>query len=96
MCQSERLDQDISGIVATNCDHSFQCSCVSMWVSSSCPVRNNLFNQCSLTITSSSVKVIDSSFDFDTALLTIGTTRLVIVLLLCSLLTLNSLPYDYL
>uniref|UniRef100_A0ACD5UVB6 Uncharacterized protein n=1 Tax=Avena sativa TaxID=4498 RepID=A0ACD5UVB6_AVESA len=34
----ERLDQDISGIVATNCDHSFQCSCVSMWVSSSCPV----------------------------------------------------------
>ncbi|KAM0882258.1 hypothetical protein ACQ4PT_032427 [Festuca glaucescens] len=34
----ERLDQDISGIVATNCDHSFQCSCVSMWVRSSCPV----------------------------------------------------------
>ncbi|KAI4967983.1 hypothetical protein ZWY2020_006881 [Hordeum vulgare] len=34
----ERLDQDISGIGATNCDHSFQCSCVSMWVSSSCPV----------------------------------------------------------
>uniref|UniRef100_A0A0D3G0X9 UBP-type domain-containing protein n=1 Tax=Oryza barthii TaxID=65489 RepID=A0A0D3G0X9_9ORYZ len=34
----ERLDQDISGIMATTCDHSFQCSCVSMWVNSSCPV----------------------------------------------------------
>ncbi|XP_078150564.1 zinc finger (ubiquitin-hydrolase) domain-containing protein [Carex rostrata] len=34
----ERLDQDISGIVATTCDHSFQCSCVSKWVNSSCPV----------------------------------------------------------
>ncbi|XP_020110517.1 BRCA1-associated protein isoform X2 [Ananas comosus] len=34
----ERLDQDISGIVATTCDHSFQCSCVSTWANSSCPV----------------------------------------------------------
>ncbi|CAL5025106.1 unnamed protein product [Urochloa decumbens] len=34
----ERLDQDISGILATTCDHSFQCSCVSVWVNSSCPV----------------------------------------------------------
>ncbi|XP_078150585.1 uncharacterized protein LOC144545884 [Carex rostrata] len=34
----ERLDQDISGIVATNCDHSFQCSCVSKWDNSSCLV----------------------------------------------------------
>ncbi|XP_015691594.2 BRAP2 RING ZnF UBP domain-containing protein 1 [Oryza brachyantha] len=34
----ERLDQDISGIMAATCDHSFQCSCVSMWVNSSCPV----------------------------------------------------------
>ncbi|XP_072980779.1 BRAP2 RING ZnF UBP domain-containing protein 1 [Typha angustifolia] len=34
----ERLDQDISGILATTCDHSFQCSCVSEWVNSSCPV----------------------------------------------------------
>ncbi|KAM3371105.1 hypothetical protein ACQJBY_018466 [Aegilops geniculata] len=42
----ERLDQDISGIGATNCDHSFQCSCVSMWVSSSCPVRKVLLNHC--------------------------------------------------
>lgn len=35
---TERLDQDISGIVATTCDHCFQCSCVSKWVNSSCPV----------------------------------------------------------
>ncbi|KAJ3677227.1 hypothetical protein LUZ60_002951 [Juncus effusus] len=34
----ERLDQDISGIVVTSCDHSFQCPCVSKWVNSSCPV----------------------------------------------------------
>ncbi|KAJ1273057.1 hypothetical protein BS78_06G250900 [Paspalum vaginatum] len=34
----ERLDQDISGILATTCDHSFQCSCVSVWANSSCPV----------------------------------------------------------
>ncbi|KAJ4745684.1 zinc finger (ubiquitin-hydrolase) domain-containing protein [Rhynchospora pubera] len=34
----ERLDQDITGIVTTTCDHSFQCSCVSKWVNSSCPV----------------------------------------------------------
>ncbi|XP_038971868.1 BRAP2 RING ZnF UBP domain-containing protein 1 isoform X2 [Phoenix dactylifera] len=34
----ERLDQDISGIVATTCDHSFQCSCISKWVNSSCSV----------------------------------------------------------
>ncbi|KAK3143548.1 hypothetical protein QOZ80_4AG0301680 [Eleusine coracana subsp. coracana] len=35
---TERLDQDISGISATTCDHSFQCSCVSVWVNSSCLV----------------------------------------------------------
>jgi len=40
---SERLDQDISGILATTCDHSFQCSCVSVWVNSSCPVINGCF-----------------------------------------------------
>ncbi|XP_042458446.1 BRAP2 RING ZnF UBP domain-containing protein 1-like [Zingiber officinale] len=34
----ERLDQDISGIIATTCDHSFQCSCISKWVNSSCSV----------------------------------------------------------
>ncbi|XP_010927420.2 BRAP2 RING ZnF UBP domain-containing protein 1 isoform X2 [Elaeis guineensis] len=34
----ERLDQDISGIAATTCDHSFQCSCISKWVNSSCSV----------------------------------------------------------
>ncbi|WOL00493.1 BRCA1-associated protein isoform X1 [Canna indica] len=34
----ERLDQDISGIVATTCDHSFQCSCISKWANSSCSV----------------------------------------------------------
>jgi len=39
----ERLDQDISGILATTCDHSFQCSCVSVLVNSSCPVTNNCF-----------------------------------------------------
>ncbi|CAA7407565.1 unnamed protein product [Spirodela intermedia] len=34
----ERLDQDTSGIVTTGCDHSFQCSCISKWANSSCPV----------------------------------------------------------
>ncbi|ONK60228.1 uncharacterized protein A4U43_C08F15760 [Asparagus officinalis] len=34
----ERLDQDISGIIATTCDHSFQCSCISKWANSSCSV----------------------------------------------------------
>ncbi|KMZ76024.1 Ubiquitin carboxyl-terminal hydrolase [Zostera marina] len=34
----ERLDQDTGGIVTTDCDHSYQCSCVSKWMNSSCPV----------------------------------------------------------
>ncbi|XP_068636418.1 BRAP2 RING ZnF UBP domain-containing protein 1 isoform X2 [Aristolochia californica] len=34
----ERLDQEISGITTTLCDHSFQCSCISKWRESSCPV----------------------------------------------------------
>ncbi|CAH9131312.1 unnamed protein product [Cuscuta epithymum] len=34
----ERLDQDTSGIQATLCDHSFQCSCVSKRTFSSCEV----------------------------------------------------------
>ncbi|RWR75689.1 BRCA1-associated protein [Cinnamomum micranthum f. kanehirae] len=34
----ERLDQDTSGILTTLCDHSFQCSCISKWTDSSCPV----------------------------------------------------------
>ncbi|KAF5466813.1 hypothetical protein F2P56_016708 [Juglans regia] len=34
----ERLDQDMSGILTTICNHSFHCSCISMWTDSSCPV----------------------------------------------------------
>ncbi|KAF9615615.1 hypothetical protein IFM89_024711 [Coptis chinensis] len=34
----ERLDQDTSGILATLCDHSFQCPCISKWTDSSCLV----------------------------------------------------------
>ncbi|KAG9450628.1 hypothetical protein H6P81_010593 [Aristolochia fimbriata] len=34
----ERLDQEISGITTTLCDHSFQCSCISKWRDPSCPV----------------------------------------------------------
>ncbi|KAL6333921.1 hypothetical protein AAG906_039333 [Vitis piasezkii] len=34
----ERLDQDISGILTTICNHSFHCSCISKWTDSSCPV----------------------------------------------------------
>lgn len=34
----ERLDQDISGIIATTCDHSFKCSCIARWAHSSCSV----------------------------------------------------------
>ncbi|CAN6449779.1 unnamed protein product [Victoria cruziana] len=34
----ERLDQDISGIPSTLCNHSFHCSCVSKWPNSSCVV----------------------------------------------------------
>jgi hypothetical protein len=46
---SERLDQDISGILATTCDHSFQCSCVSVWANSSCPVMNGCFARFALS-----------------------------------------------
>ncbi|XP_020589072.1 BRCA1-associated protein isoform X2 [Phalaenopsis equestris] len=34
----ERLDQEITGIMSTTCDHSFQCSCISKWTNSSCSV----------------------------------------------------------
>ncbi|CAL5373327.1 unnamed protein product [Camellia sinensis] len=34
----ERLDQDMSGILTTICNHSFHCSCISKWTDSSCPV----------------------------------------------------------
>ncbi|KAJ7962793.1 BRCA1-associated protein [Quillaja saponaria] len=34
----ERLDQDMSGILTTICNHSFHCSCISNWADSSCPV----------------------------------------------------------
>lgn len=34
----ERLDQDMSGILITMCNHSFHCSCISKWTDSSCPV----------------------------------------------------------
>ncbi|CAM6096640.1 unnamed protein product [Calypogeia fissa] len=34
----ERLDQNISGILTTVCNHSFHSSCISKWTDSSCPV----------------------------------------------------------
>ncbi|KAI0513389.1 hypothetical protein KFK09_009408 [Dendrobium nobile] len=34
----ERLDQEITGITSTTCDHSFQCSCILKWANSSCSV----------------------------------------------------------
>lgn len=34
----ERLDQHISGILTTVCNHSFHSSCMSKWTDSSCPV----------------------------------------------------------
>ncbi|TVU16343.1 hypothetical protein EJB05_39902, partial [Eragrostis curvula] len=34
----ERVDHDINGIWAPTCDHSFQCSCASVWLNSSCQV----------------------------------------------------------
>ncbi|KAF3947181.1 hypothetical protein ACB098_05G074800 [Castanea mollissima] len=34
----ERLDQEMSGILTTICNHSFHCSCISKWTDSSCPV----------------------------------------------------------
>ncbi|KAI5080588.1 hypothetical protein GOP47_0003771 [Adiantum capillus-veneris] len=34
----ERLDQHISGILTTVCNHSFHSSCISKWTDSSCPV----------------------------------------------------------
>lgn len=39
---AERLDQDMSGILTTICNHSFHCSCISMWADSSCPVSFSL------------------------------------------------------
>ncbi|CAL5361577.1 unnamed protein product [Camellia sinensis] len=33
-----RLEQDMSGILTTICNHSFHCSCISKWADSSCPV----------------------------------------------------------
>jgi len=35
---AERLDQHISGILTTVCNHSFHSSCISNWTDSSCPV----------------------------------------------------------
>ncbi|KAF6164120.1 hypothetical protein GIB67_017704 [Kingdonia uniflora] len=35
---TERLDQDMGGILTTICNHSFHCSCISKWTDSSCPV----------------------------------------------------------
>ncbi|KVH99120.1 BRCA1-associated 2 [Cynara cardunculus var. scolymus] len=35
---AKRLDQDMSGILITMCNHSFHCSCISKWTDSSCPV----------------------------------------------------------
>lgn len=40
-CVTERLDQDMSGILTTICNHSFHCSCISKWADSSCPVSNS-------------------------------------------------------
>ncbi|XP_022023039.1 uncharacterized protein LOC110923548 isoform X1 [Helianthus annuus] len=37
----ERLDQDMSGILMTMCNHSFHCSCISKWTDSSCPVERD-------------------------------------------------------
>ena len=34
----ERLDQHISGVLTTVCNHSFHCTCLSQWADSSCPV----------------------------------------------------------
>lgn len=34
----ERLDQHISGILTTVCNHSFHSTCISKWTDSSCPV----------------------------------------------------------
>lgn len=34
----ERLDQQISGILTTVCNHSFHSTCISKWTDSSCPV----------------------------------------------------------
>ncbi|MCO5597330.1 hypothetical protein L7F22_051406 [Adiantum nelumboides] len=34
----ERLDEHISGILTTVCNHSFHSSCISKWTDSSCPV----------------------------------------------------------
>eukprot|EP00249_Psilotum_nudum_P016198 c25711_g1_i1 orf=236-1768(-) len=34
----ERLDQQVSGILTTLCNHTFHSSCISKWTDSSCPV----------------------------------------------------------
>jgi len=34
----DRLDQHISGVVTTVCNHSFHCTCLSQWADTSCPV----------------------------------------------------------
>ena len=34
----DRLDEDVSGVVTTMCNHSFHGDCLSGWVDSSCPV----------------------------------------------------------
>jgi len=37
---AERLDQQISGILTTVCNHSFHSACISKWTDSSCPVSS--------------------------------------------------------
>lgn len=56
----ERLDQDISGIITTTCDHSYQCSCISKWANSSCSVchfvqENSVKPACSICGTSENI-----------------------------------------
>eukprot|EP00899_Mesostigma_viride_P012179 jgi/Mesvir1/20962/Mv08031-RA.1 len=34
----ERLDEQVSGVLTTVCNHSFHCACLSKWGDSSCPV----------------------------------------------------------
>ena len=48
---AERLDQHISGILTTVCNHSFHSTCISKWTDSSCPVHapTSLLNVCKLT-----------------------------------------------
>ena len=48
---AERLDQHISGILTTVCNHSFHSTCISKWTDSSCPVHapTSLLKVCKFT-----------------------------------------------